>query len=200
MNDILSNFQLLWNKSITEADRKNADKIRNFNKLKLNSDHICDAEMLIMNELCKVNQNIYEFHLWLIGWTGSSSFKFRDMAVLFVNRTFESWLKQRANGVKKGQSKNGNHLTDNCSKNVCLCELNDSHVIRAFQIASQMFMDIFNSFDKIYKFDVKIELLDIDNVMKTLNESNKFKLINRLKLNDRYNINTDEVSSLFTLK
>jgi len=85
-------------------------------------------------------------------------------------------------------------LADNCSKSVCHCELNDDHVVKAFQIASQKFMDIFNSFDKIYKFEMKIELLDLDNVMKTLNESNKFKLINRLKLNEKYKIDSDEVN------
>ena len=76
---------------------------------------------------------------------------------------------------------------------MCFCELNDSYVVRAFQIASQMFMDIFNSFDKIYKFDMKIELLDIDSVIKTLDDNSKFKLINRLKLNDKYQVNFDEV-------
>lgn len=195
MEPVIEQFGILWIKSFS-GKLDQTQKYIILNKIRIPEDHANDIEEFLMKEFVNSKQNIFHMHLALIEYFQTNTLLNQEAGVLFLNRTFESWWKQQINRVKKCTSKNGEHLSQNCSEIVCLCTIDQDLVIKAFDLVLEKNINLLGSMNKIYKFEENVHLLKpkIDEFVQKSKEINIVKLINELKLNDSYNIDYEKVT------
>ena len=105
------------------------------------------------------------------------------------------------NKNKRNTNKNGTHLTKICSINECKCILNDTAILKAFDLVASMDITMLTTFNKIYKFDQNYELIKniLENYLNKSNQIDKGIIINTLKLNGKYSLNYDDVNFFFNI-
>lgn len=198
MESIIEKFGSLWLKSFEKKLNNDQKSIIITNKVRISEDHATEIEELLWEEFMNCNDNIYSFHLNVIEYFHANQTVNQEACIIFLNRTFENWWKQKLNRKKRNVTKNGDHLIEKCTDSSCFCEIEPNLVQKAFRLAL-LKMILFSSFNKIYKFEEYLELLKphIDKYLVNASPLNSIKLVNELKLNDSYPVDYEKVSDFF---
>lgn len=191
MQTLVEKFGPLWIETLNKKV-DNKDKFVLVNKIRIADDRASKLEELLWDEFINSKENIFHLHLSLIEYFNSNGIVHQETCVIFLNRTFENWWKRFS---KLGNSKNGHHLTPKCTEASCLCVIDENTIVRAFDLVIKKNICLLASFNRIYKFEHNFELLKpkIDQFIQSSKGVHILKLVNDLKLNDRYEVDYEKV-------
>ena len=119
VDEIAEAFMVHWVKLIsTPIDPSNKNSFTLFFKRKLSVGASEDVEEYLMDTFMNLNSNVFQLHLLLIDvcLRVKKPFQDKQLGILFLNKTFENWLRQQQNRVKKNNAKNGAHLLATCTQ------------------------------------------------------------------------------------
>ena len=201
MEEIGRQFNALWSKPIPkELENDDNQKFIYINKTRIHRESATEMEEYLMKEFINYNKNIYDLHFSLVDFCfNQTDMKNRSVGIIFLNNTFENWYKQQKNRIVRRTTKNGNHISKNCSDTLCLCSQSDELLLRAFTLAIYKVFYLLSSFNKLYNFSQNVELIRpfVNDFLNASNDMDKFKLISELNLCSFYEtvkINYEDVN------
>jgi hypothetical protein len=149
-------------------------------------------EEYVMKEFMKLTTNIYESHLSLIEYCLQKRIeKNHRQCLIYLNTLYENWYKQQKNRILRRTTKNGEHLSPNCTQENCICNLSDEIVVKALQLTIKNAFYLIPTLSKLYKFCEYIDVVRpfvLEFLNTKQNDSEKFKLISEIGHEEFYEI------------
>jgi hypothetical protein len=186
--EIIANIDSLW-KSAIEIESEDDDHLY-FNKLRLNREYTNKLETVLKSRFQNYkNENIYDTNLRLIELCTDYPVNSKQTKALFLAQVFQTWL---TNFLKKNKvACRVVPYEASCyqyQSEGCVCCLEESLVIQAFDTSTRHHMCLFSVFNKIYRFTENchlVQMLAIDRLnmlTRDLNYIDQANLLGELQL------------------